>query len=233
MVQRPHIARHSKAVQNKALCFLHYQYAYSDRDTYTAEEITKSIKNSNLKIVQFSLEELVETPFINHIDVSDELGESYLVYGYSITRTGIKEVESWRDDFYENTAEGIDFLDEKEDKARTVLHTDTGKTLDEWEPLPLERSGEEYEAVVNSVESALKEIESNNGYAAEEPEERNQIVWSLTNGLNQIKDGLPNREQVITMLLKPLRYISRKFADASMGEVAKLAIKALMSWIAF
>ena len=81
------------------------------------------------------------------------------------------------------------------------------------------------------TEAALSEISGNNGYAESESEERDRIVWSVGEGLNQIKEGLPDREQVKAMLVKPLRFISEKFAGASMGEIAKAAVKALMTWL--
>lgn len=102
---------------------------------------------------------------------------------------------------------------------------------DDWEPLPLERAGPEYDNAVDMTETALSEISGNNGYAESESEERDRIVWSIGEGLKQIKDGLPSRNQVISMLVKPLKYISDKFAGASMGEIAKAAIKALMTWL--
>lgn len=101
---------------------------------------------------------------------------------------------------------------------------------DDWEPLPLDREGDAYEEAIELTETAFSEISGNNGYSESEPDERDRIVWSLQQGLVLIKEGLPSRGQVQEMLIKPLKYISEKFAGASMGEAAKLAFKALWTW---
>lgn len=102
---------------------------------------------------------------------------------------------------------------------------------DFWEPLPLERESDGYTDAVSKVEEAYSAILGNNGYAESDPDERNRIVWSIKVGLDQIKDGLPSKNQVREMLIKPLAYIGEKFAGASTGELAKAAVKALWAWI--
>ena len=97
--------------------------------------------------------------------------------------------------------------------------------------MPLERSGELFEQAVDSTEKALAEIKGNNGYAGSEPEERERIVWSLSEAVRQMREGMPSRDQILVMAVKPLKYIAEKFAGASMGEVAKAAIKAIWAWL--
>lgn len=103
--------------------------------------------------------------------------------------------------------------------------------LDTWEPLPIDRSTAEYEAAVDSAQAALSEIESNNGYAASEPDERNGIVESIRGVLKTIQDGIPTKNQIVSGLLAPLKYVAKKFADASMGETAKHAVVAIIKWL--
>lgn len=229
MVKRPQIIETSNATKGKLLCFLHYRYANSDDIVFTAKEIAGLIKGTNGRIISFALQELDNEQLVESESVKEE---SNIVQGYSITRAGIMTVESWDNDTYDRMSEGVNFLDESgATDSDSSLADGESRQEEEWEPLPLERSGEKYEAAATSVETALEEIEGNNGYASTEPEERNQIIWSIKNGLSQIRDGLPNREQVTTMLLKPLRYIARKFADASMGEAAKAAVSKLLIWL--
>ncbi len=100
-----------------------------------------------------------------------------------------------------------------------------------WSPIPLERTGEKYESAVTETQKAYEEIKASNGYSQSEPEERDAVVWSLGEGLKQIKEGLPTKDQVVSMLVKPFKYISEKFAGAAIGEAAKVAVKALIDWI--
>ncbi len=108
---------------------------------------------------------------------------------------------------------------------------DESASPDQWEPLPLERSGPDYEAALEMTEAAYAEISGNNGYAESEPEERERIVWSLSEAVRQMREGMPSRDQILVMAVKPLKYIAEKFSGASMGEAAKAAVKAIWAWL--
>lgn len=138
-----------------------------------------------------------------------------------ITMEGIAHVENWSDEFYSKIVSNeFDAKGEQQDDPKDV-----------WQPLPLERAGPEYEQAIETVEYALSQISGNNGYAKDSPEERDKIVWSILEGLKHLKDGLPSRDQVFSMLVKPLNFISEKFTVAAMGEAAKAAVKALLGWL--
>ena len=226
MAKRPNIGAASEEVQRKILCFLHFRYAHSENIVFTEKELSEYIKDTGARIIHYSLEELGQTAYVDSEIVVEDKEK---VHAYSITREGIKFVERWSDDDYDQISKGIDFLepDDGQQEKRSDIEPE-----DRWQPLPLERSGSKYENAVASTEAALKEIEGNNGYAESAPEERDRIVWSISEGLKHIKEGFPSRDQVISMLLKPLRYIAEKFSAASMGEAAKAAVKALLSWLA-
>jgi hypothetical protein len=68
----------------------------------------------------------------------------------------------------------------------TVDKNDGSTTDNEWEPLPIDRETPEYEEAVEATEEAAQVVEQDNGYPANEPEERNQIVDSLKVGLQWI-----------------------------------------------
>lgn len=103
---------------------------------------------------------------------------------------------------------------------------------DSWEPLKIDRRSQEYEQAVEVIEEALGVIEGNNGYATSVPEERGQIVWSIKEGLRAIKENLPSYAQVQSMVVQPLRFVSKKFAETAMGEIAKKALGHLFTWLA-
>ena len=162
--------------------------------------------------------------------------------GFFISKQGIKEVESrirdrsslsylyWAEGdaaFSEDIEEGIEY----DAKGDGVADPVSLEIKDTWEPLPLERHSKKFDEAVSATESALREIEGNNGYAESAPEERDRVVWSLKEGLKHMREGLPSRDQVIAYALKPLKFVAEKFAGASMGEMAKAAVKALLAWL--
>lgn len=102
----------------------------------------------------------------------------------------------------------------------------------EWEPLPIDRRSPEYVSAVSALEGAFEIISGDNGYAATQPEERSQIVWSLKEGFRAIKEHMPSRAQVIALVVQPLRYMSKKFADTAMGLAAKGAVAKIIEWLA-
>ncbi|MBG20562.1 MAG: hypothetical protein CML31_11520 [Rhizobiales bacterium] len=111
-------------------------------------------------------------------------------------------------------------------------HTATIKDQldEEWAPLEIERDEVLNEAIAAS-EEALSTIESDNGYSANEPEERDAIVHSAKGTLEALKSGTPSRAQVVSGLLQPFKYLAKKFADTSIGVAAKIAVEALLKWL--
>ena len=118
-----------------------------------------------------------------------------------------------------------------ESEPRSSFDTDESRDDDIWEPLKIDRGTREYGEAVAAVEEALGVIESDNGYAASEPEERNQIIWSIREGIRTIKENLPSYAQIQSMVEQPLRFISKKFAETAMGEIAKKALGYLFTWL--
>jgi hypothetical protein len=109
--------------------------------------------------------------------------------------------------------------------------TNRGDEESYWEPLPLERHTQEAIEAIETTEAALREIEQNNGYASTEPDERNGIVESIKGTLRAIKGGFPSKNVIVAGLLAPLKFIAKKFSEASMGEAAKIAVAALIKWL--
>jgi hypothetical protein len=105
----------------------------------------------------------------------------------------------------------------------------TNARSDDWEPLPIDRTSVEYKEAVEASEAALREIETSNGYAASAPEERNSIVETIKGNIAALKFGFPSRRSILEGLLRPFQFISKKFAEASIGEAAKIAVVKLGS----
>lgn len=128
-------------------------------------------------------------------------------------------------------------LTESKDEAEPVIanFSDTpneeDNEIDSWSPLQINREDASTKSAIEATESALKEIESSNGYAATEPEERNAIVLTIRGTLDAIKTGFPSKPAIISGLLAPLKFIAKKFSEASMGEAAKIAVAAIIKWL--
>ena len=147
---------------------------------------------------------------------------------YSISIDGIEEIEDYLDKpssrLYELLEMFPGFGNEFEVNEKFVIESG-------WEPLEIEREGANFEAAVEATEDALDTIEGSNGYADSEPDERNQIVWTIRSGLEALRSGLPTKSHIQTLLLEPLSYLASKFADASIGAAAKHAIEKIVAWL--
>lgn len=230
MVKRPKISAMTGNAKVKVLCLLHYHFAHSRLPYMSTVEMRYLIPSIHQNITEYAISSLLSEKLLvqaeRKSDSFDDYGENETVY--KISEHGIDIVDNWSDFTYDEIAEGISF-DEEDSFADIVDPAIDGDQ--EWEPLPLEKSGPAYKQAMDTTETAFNEIKGSNGYAESDPQERETIVWSLSEGLKQIKNGLPTRDQVVSMLVKPFQYISEKFAGAAMGEAAKTAVKALINWI--
>lgn len=104
-------------------------------------------------------------------------------------------------------------------------------TEDTWEPVKIDRTTAEYSEAIEASEAALREVESSNGYAATDPDERNGIVATVRGTLEAIKNGMPTKPTILHGLLAPLKFVSKKFADTTIGEIVKIAITKIITWL--
>ena len=147
---------------------------------------------------------------------------------WRLTRKGIERAENFiksQPTLYKIVSDALGATSAPDSKSSDIAGEEN------WEPLPLDRDGKNFDAAVTATENALKEIEGNNGFAQSDPEKRNQIVWSLKEGLTIVKNGLPNRSQINAFIVAPLKFIAEKFSASVIGEAAKIALKAIATWL--
>ena len=101
----------------------------------------------------------------------------------------------------------------------------------EWTPLTLERDSDTARSAIHNTTELLERVRGENGFASSEPEKHAATVWSLQAGLDAIENRSPSLEQVKTLLLTPMRWLSDKFAGAAIGALAKTAIQSLLHWL--
>jgi len=142
---------------------------------------------------------------------------------YRLTKTCIQYIEDLPDEIFSPL------------EALCLIEPAKSNNIDDhWSPIAIERIGDKYDDAISLSEKAFDEIKGSNGYAETSHEERDIVVSSVGETLKQIKTDVPTtKDQVISGLVRPLKYISEKFAGASMGEAAKLAVKALLAWLGF
>ena len=140
------------------------------------------------------------------------------VDGYKITREGIDATNGLTDETYEVLIEEIALVERASEQKIAS---------DAWEPLPLDRQSTEFTKAVEATDAALKEIESSNGYADSNQIERDSIVNVVKANLELLRGGLISKGQILEGLIRPLKYIGTKFAEASIGELATRAAKFL------
>ncbi|MCH8997994.1 MAG: hypothetical protein IID48_06960 [Proteobacteria bacterium] len=145
---------------------------------------------------------------------------------YSISEEGIIYIENQLD----NEESFINsYVEEKPTNYNIIeLPADID---DEWEPLPIDRTTPEYEKAVEALDDAVEKIEADNGYAANQPEERNSVVWSLKQGVAAIREMAPSLAQVRALVMDPLNSAIKTLKESGPGLAAMFAREALKEWI--
>jgi hypothetical protein len=222
---------------------LYVLYAAFIADEYIwfrLSDITKRIPGATNNVVSMALDALVymERVAKRVVDVEDDIPHllsppmisppKRKLKQYAISRPGIDEVERWDDQIYDEISKKITIAEES---GIAEDDHDKSRHVDEWAPLPIERSAPEYEHAVSALEEAVETVRGDNGYAANAPEEHGQVLASLSTGLEWIKTKLPSRAQVRSLIVDTLNFLQQKFSGAVIGEVASRAAKAVVDWL--
>lgn len=188
------------------------------------------------KIIQFLTDEFGPGLVVRTEGFSDNLkrlhSEKDTVF-YKYALAGEKRA-TWLSSALHKINEQLEHLGEQNDESEELITSERGDFVEEekWTPLPIERESIDFKEAISSAEKALETIEQNNGYASTEPDERNAIVRTVGGTLTALKEGRPSLASVKEGLLKPLRYVATKFSDSVMGEFAKIAVSAILKWLA-
>jgi hypothetical protein len=199
-------------------------------DRFRKSSVTSTILN-------FAIKNLRKRNFIVQVGTASgnlgceitQEGYVYVRYRLSLSDSAISQYSSDANWLSRDEQPSDDAPEVKENYEEPVALKN--KDDDIWEPLPVDREVQEFKEADEAVEIALSEIEGNNGYAESEPKERNHIVFSIREGLRQMREGLPSRAQVVANLIEPLKKIAKKFSDAAMGIAAKASVEKLLAWL--
>ncbi len=100
----------------------------------------------------------------------------------------------------------------------------SGDVLDDWTPIRLDIETDAIKAQFAELEAEIRRIASDNGFAHNASEVRDGLLDSIESTLAAIKKGIASKARVEGGILKPLRWIAKKFVDTGIGEAAKKAI---------
>lgn len=102
----------------------------------------------------------------------------------------------------------------------------------EWKPLPLERSDTLLQAAKEALDTAIVQIEADNGYAVHAVGERNYVLSSLKTFRKFVREETQITAMYVkTFALEPLSLIVTRFGKAAVGVAAAAASAALVDWL--
>jgi hypothetical protein len=154
---------------------------------------------------------------------------------YQITNDGILLVEralrNKQSDISYFMRQGDSAIDEIAGLDSIFMTADEALESDPWIPLRIDRDDPVFVETLAEVEAALDVIRGDNGYAANEPDERQGILGTLETGLDWLKNRTPTFAQIRSWLIVPLEWLATKFAGAIIGEAAKKAAQKLVDYL--
>lgn len=206
------------------ILFEMYSYFRYSEDTTSIDQLSiekRTSQNVSRLFAKRAIDNLLERELIEIVDPADGT--------YALLAEGILYVEKQMHE--PMSCINLYEADKAKDARITPLPPENDEP-DEWEPLPVDRETTEYNEAIAALSEAIDVIAGNNGYAETEPVERNHIVESLKQGQKIITDLCPSRAQVQAMVIQHLSYLARKFAESTLGEVAKAAAIKIVAWLA-
>lgn len=102
----------------------------------------------------------------------------------------------------------------------------------DWAPIPIERSNKALLEAEAAVDKTIEEVEKNNGYADQHPEERNFVLDNLKLLSAKFKTGTTTSVAYVKIHgLEALKKVANRFAGMTASQVANVAIQALLRWL--
>lgn len=222
-------------VKNAVLAVLAEEFDAFENEYVSLRGLTQRIPGFSINYLRDALESLLHAGLVSQQYVRKNVSPLGLL--------GKAEYEDVPTDAWRIKPVGFDvafkFLEKQPDRLDGLViplaaiqeGDDSDERADSWEPLPIDRNSPSYKTMIEAAESAVREVEKSNGYATSEPDERAGILAAMQGTIKSIKEGLPSRALIVAGLLAPLRRLADKFSSASIGELAKRAVEALIAWL--
>lgn len=178
----------------------------------------------------------IETPFAPtrfKAVFTDELEPNiikHLHQQFSLTKLSNTRKELDHSWFVESLNQIIN--DEIESAPSDNFETEVEPAGGEWAPLPLDYNTQETEETILKIEKAVKAIESDNGYSATFPEERDGVVEVLKRSVNDLHDQVSFQKYYFEQtVIKPLVQASKRLGGNAAGKVVEGALEAIKTLV--
>ena len=102
-----------------------------------------------------------------------------------------------------------------------------------WAPLAIDRPDEKLDEAIRALSEVEALVRADNGYAASEPAERDEVVSRLEAGISYLKNAsLVTATSVEVYLVWPFQKLLSRFpVDTAVGTVATLAVSVVREWL--
>ena len=206
---------------------------------FTVAELSELIPYFPQNAIRLQMIHLVEGPLVDGVPTRSPTeifanlsgrSEQLRLHGFHLTRDGVNVIAGWPQEIYDTCAayivEGADSLADNDEASGNWELDDSA-----WEPLPIDRATPEYEEAVKALDDAAEKIETDNGYATNVPEERDNVVWSLRQGIVAIREMAPSLAHVRALIMVPLNSAIKTLKESVPGVAAMIAREAIKEWI--
>ena len=180
-------------------------------------------------VFKFAIEALIDQKNVNY-NIQQTL--------FAINRVGYlkveKELENKTSFFSIYSEKGDDWLFET-GGAIEDGEADTGSksaTEAAWEPLPLDRQNPALAQAIEKIDELIQALEQDNGYAANEPDERSFILSALQAGAQALRDQtVIYRMQFRAFIWEPVKHVATRFGTSAIGVIEDTAKEIIKDWL--
>jgi hypothetical protein len=130
------------------------------------------------------------------------------------------------------TAKGREYVESFADHVYDSIIQPSGDE-DDWAPLEIERPDQEAEKAATAIESLSEKIRSDNGYAATEPAEREEILRRLSDAADWLRKAeYLTASAVQVYVVWPFETLISRFpVKTAIGSATKVAGTIVMAWL--
>jgi hypothetical protein len=217
-------------LENLVLIALYDHYTTSQEPYIGADQISNLVGCGGVNAITDLLDELESNNLVKR-EIQERLQSDTIA---AITGTGRIRTTNFR--LTRDGAQHISAMPEEKFSllaAKLTLSKSisaNANTINEWEPLQIDREASEFREAVAVAEKAIDRIAADNGYASTQADERDGIVATMRGTISALKSGWISRDTIVAGLLRPLRFLTEKFSGSAIGEAGKKALDALLSY---
>lgn len=153
---------------------------------------------------------------------------------YGVALAGKPEFETVGSGTFSLTEKGREFVEALQDSVYDSFISAVSEADDEdWEPLEFERPDENAIKSADSIDELITTVSSDNGYAANEPAEREEVILRL----EQASEWLRKAEHLTASALQayvlwPLETLAARFsALTAIGAATKFTVGIISAWL--